>query len=297
MNKTLSSDPSPESAITAQDEHWDIVIRPAVGWLDIHLAELWRYRDLVMLFVRRDFVAVYKQTVLGPLWYLIQPLMTTLVFTVIFGKVAKIPTDGLPPMLFYLAGVVGWRYFADCLSKTSNTFIGNKHIFGKVYFPRLAVPISIVISNLISFGIQLVLFLGFVAYYYFNGAPVHPQSVLLFVPLLILQMAALGLGFGIIVSALTTKYRDLAQVVGFGVQLWMYATPIVYPSSQIPEKYQWLLVLNPMAPVIEMFRYAFLGAGTFRYTDLAISNVITLTVLVIGIVIFSRIEKNFMDTV
>ncbi|MCF6291686.1 MAG: ABC transporter permease [Desulfobacterales bacterium] len=297
MNQKISPDSPQRSAPVAAEANWDMIIQPVSGWFDIHLSELWRYRDLIMLFVRRDFVAVYKQTILGPLWYLIQPLMTTLVFTVIFGKVAKIPTDGLPQVLFYLSGVVAWRYFADCLTKTSNTFVGNAGIFGKVYFPRLTVPLAVVISNLISFAIQFALFLGFVAYYYLQGAAIHPQPLLFAFPLLILQMAALGLGFGIIVSSLTTKYRDLAQLVGFGVQLWMYATPIVYPTSQIPEKYQWIMALNPMAPVIEAFRYAFLGSGTVSFSSLAISGVTTLVVLAIGIILFSRIEKSFMDTV
>lgn len=281
---------------TAPD--WTEVIRPVSGWFDIHLGELWRYRDLIMLFVRRDFVAVYKQTVLGPLWYLIQPIMTTLVFTVIFGQVAKIPTDGIPPVLFYLAGTVVWRYFSDCLTKTSNTFVGNAHIFGKVYFPRLTVPMSVVISNLIAFAIQLLLFLGFWLYFLAADSGVRPQpGYLLLMPLLVLQMAALGLGCGIIVSSLTTKYRDLAQLVAFGVQLWMYATPIVYPMSVIPGKWQWLAALNPMAPVVETFRYAFLGAGTVNAAHLVISLISTAVILFVGIVLFSRIEKSFMDTV
>ena len=278
-------------------EQWTSVIRPVSGWFDLHLSDIWRYRDLIMLFVRRDFVAVYKQTILGPLWFLIQPVFTTLVFTVIFGQVAKIPTDGLPQPLFYLSGIVGWNYFSGCLSKTSNTFAGNAHIFGKVWFPRLAVPISVVISNLITFGIQFALFLCVYAYFYLRGAAVAVSPLIVLFPLLILQMAALGLGFGIIVSSLTTKYRDLAQLVGFGVQLWMYATPIVYPVSQVPAKYQWLVALNPMAPVIEAFRRAFLGVGTVNALQTGMSIVTTLLVLFAGIVLFSRIEKSFMDTV
>jgi len=273
------------------------VIRPVSGWFDIHLSELWRYRDLIMLFVRRDFVAVYKQTILGPLWFLIQPLLTTIVFTVIFGRIAKIPTDGIPQMLFYLSGVVVWNYFAGCLNKTSDTFVGNAYLFGKVYFPRLAVPVSVVISNLITFGVQFILFAGFWLYFYINGSTGNPQLSILFLPLLVLQMAALGLGFGIIVSSLTTKYRDLSQLVGFGVQLWMFATPIVYPSSQIPVKWQWLIALNPMAPIIEFFRFSFLGVGTVSPLHMMLSALTTLLVLATGIILFSRIEKSFMDTV
>lgn len=273
------------------------VIRPVSGWFDIHPSELWRYRDLIMLFVRRDFVSIYKQTILGPLWYLIQPLLTTIVFTVIFGRIAKIPTDGLPRMLFYLSGVVVWNYFAACLNRTSDTFVGNAHLFGKVYFPRLAVPVSVVISNLVTFGIQFTLFLCFLIYFSVNGSTINQQPSIVFLPLLVLQMAALGLGFGIIVSSLTTKYRDLSQLVGFGVQLWMFATPIVYPASQIPERWQWLIALNPMTPIIEFFRFSFLGVGTVNPLQMGLSALTTLLVLATGIILFSRIEKSFMDTV
>jgi lipopolysaccharide transport system permease protein len=278
-------------------QQWTSVIKPVSGWFDIHLTELWRYRDLVMLFVRRDFVAVYKQTILGPLWFFLQPLFTTIVFTVIFGKIAKIPTDGLPQVLFYLSGVVVWNYFANCLNKTSDTFVANAGIFGKVWFPRLSVPLSIVISNLITFAIQFVLFLGFWVYFLINSSSITPQPLILILPLLILQMAALGLGCGIIISSLTTKYRDLTYLVGFGVQLWMFATPVVYPISRIPARFQWIIALNPMAPIVELFRYAFLGAGTIVPWHIALSIVTTAIILFIGIVLFSRIEKSFMDTV
>ncbi len=282
---------------TEDTQQWTYIIKPVSGWFDIHLSALWRYRDLVFLFVRRDFVAVYKQTILGPLWYLLQPLFTTLVFTVIFGKLARLSTDGVPPMIFYMSGIVVWRYFADCLSKTSNTFVGNSGIFGKVWFPRLTVPISVVISNLISFGIQFVLFLGFWTFFITKGAAISPKPLMLLLPLLILQMAALGLGLGIIASSLTTKYRDLVQLIGFGMQLWMYATPIVYPISLIPEKWQWLIALNPMAPIIEAFRYAFLGSGTIHFWHMGLSLGTTIIILIIGIILFSRVEKSFMDTV
>jgi lipopolysaccharide transport system permease protein len=278
-------------------KQWTSIINPVSGWFDIHLSSLWSYRDLVLLFVRRDFLAVYKQTILGPIWYLLQPLFTTLVFTVIFGKIARLPTDGLPPMIFYMSGIVAWRYFTDCLTKTSNTFAGNASIFGKVWFPRLAVPISVVISNLISFGIQFILFLGFWVYFIMNGAAISPKPLILLMPLFIIQMGALGLGFGIIASSLTTKYRDLAQLIGFGVQLWMYATPVIYPISMVPGKWQWLIALNPMAPIIEGFRYAFLGSGTIHPWQIGLSLGTTIVILAIGIILFSRIEKDFMDTV
>jgi lipopolysaccharide transport system permease protein len=276
---------------------WTQTIRPVSGWFDIHLSELWRYRDLTMMFVRRDFAFIYKQTVLGPLWYLIQPVLTTLCFMIIFGKVAKISTDGLPQVLFYLSGVITWRYFADCLQNTSRTFIDNAHIFGKVYFPRLTVPLSVVISNLISLGIQLVLFACFWVYFYVKGASIHLQAAVILLPLIILIMAALGLSCGIIVSSLTTRYRDLALLVGFGVQLWMYATPVMYPTSIIPQKWQWVIALNPMASIIEAIRYVFLGVGTVTLGSIVTSVVTTVVILFIGIVLFSRIEKSFMDTV
>ena len=282
---------------TAPDT-WDLVIRPKSGWFDLHLYDLWRYRDLVSMFVWRDFVANFKQTILGPLWFIIQPLLTTLIFTVVFGNIAKLGTDGLPAILFYMSGIIGWNYFADCLNSTSNTFIANAGIFGKVYFPRLAVPLSIVISSLLKYGIQLAMFLAFFGYYYVSSTTVHPNAVLLLTPLLILIMAGLGLGCGIIISSLTTKYRDLRFLVGFAVQLAMYATPVIYPLSKLQgSRFLWLVLLNPMTPVIETFRYGFLGAGTFRPEYLALSAGLTALVLVIGVLLFTHIEKTFMDTV
>ncbi|RNC68887.1 MAG: ABC transporter permease [Desulfuromonadales bacterium] len=278
-------------------EQWTTTIRPVSGWLNINLAELWRYRDLIALFVRRDFVASYKQTILGPLWFLIQPLFSTVVFTVIFGNIAKIPTDGLPPMLFYMAGIVSWNYFSSCMTNTANTFVANAGIFGKVYFPRLTVPVSVIIINLATFAIQFVLFLCILFYFTLKGAPVHISPWILLTPLLLLQMGILGLGIGIMVSSLTTKYRDLTFLVGFGTQLWMYATPIVYPMSQIPEKWRWLFALNPMAAVVETFRYAFLGVGVISTDVLAFSFGMTLLIFCIGVILFSRTEKTFMDTV
>ena len=287
----ISHLPSPGS------EDWSLIIRPKTGWFDLHLADLWRYRDLTTLFVWRDFVAQYKQTILGPLWHLLQPLFTTILFTLIFGRVAKLPTDNIPPMLFYMAGVTAWTYFSECLNRTSTTFLANAGIFGKVYFPRLCVPLSVVISNLIKFAIQLALFLGFLAFFWLKGAPIHPNISILLTPILLLMMAALGLGTGIIVSALTTKYRDLQVLVTFGVQLAMYATPVIYPLSMFPNSARWIIVVNPMAPIIEAFRYAFLGQGLFSWGYLGISAAIIAAILFIGIVLFNHVERTFMDTV
>ncbi len=281
-----------------QDENWDMVIQPQRRLLDLRLGELWRYRDLVMLFVRRDFVAVYKQTILGPLWYLIQPLLTTITFTVIFGNIASLPTDGLPQFLFYMSGTVVWSYFAACLTKTSETFVQNANLFGKVYFPRMAVPVSILISNLITFVIQFALFAVFVLYFVLRGTEIQVNWLWVSLsPILILMMAGLGLGFGIIVSSLTTKYRDLRFLVTFGVQLLMYATPVIYPVSSIPERFQWIILANPMTPIVEAFRYAFLGAGTVNLAQLLYSFGFMLVVVFLGSVIFNRVEQTFMDTV
>jgi lipopolysaccharide transport system permease protein len=279
------------------EQDWTLVIQPKAKWFDLHLHDLWHYRDLIMLFVWRDFVAQYKQTILGPLWFIIQPLMTTIMFTIVFGNIAQLPTDGLPKMLFYLSGNVVWGYFANCLNSTSNTFVANAGLFGKVYFPRLAVPVSIVISQLFTFGLQLMLFIAFLAYFAWNGAAVHPNTVIFLTPLLVLLMASLGLGTGIIFSALTTKYRDLRFLLAFGVQLLMYATPVIYPLSAIPGKYRFFILANPMTPIIETFRYGFLGSGTFDPIHLAYSTAFTAAMLSLGILLFSRIERTFMDTV
>jgi lipopolysaccharide transport system permease protein len=286
-----------EAAPAAQSEDWTLIIRPKSGWFDLHLADLWRYRDLVMLFVRRDFVSTYKQTILGPLWFIIQPLLTTLTFTLIFGNIAQLSTDGLPKILFYLSGVTAWNYFSECLLRTSETFSANANIFGKVYFPRLAVPVSIVISNLIKFAIQLGLFLGFYLFFLARGTAIRPTMALLLLPVLLLMMAALGLGSGIIVSSLTTRYRDLRFLVQFGAQLLMYSTPVIFPLSKLPEQYRWIMLANPMTSVIEAFRYAFLGTGTFSWLLLGISAAVTLIILAIGVLLFNHVEKSFMDTV
>lgn len=276
---------------------FETVITPKKAWFDLNLKELWRYRDLILLFVRRTFVSQYKQTILGPAWAVIQPLLTTVIFTIIFGNIAGLAPGGVPTFLFYLSGSVAWGYFSGCLTATSNTFTANAAIMGKVYFPRLVMPVTTVISQLISFAIQFAFFLLFFAYYCITGAGVHPNGFVLLTPLLVLQMACLGLGFGVIVSALTTKYRDLAMLVSFGVQIWMYLTPVTYDICFIPERFLPLYMLNPVTPVITTFRYAFLGTGTFQLTYYLIGWAVTLAVLLLGVVLFNRVEKTFMDTV
>jgi lipopolysaccharide transport system permease protein len=278
-------------------EGWTMIIRPQRRWFDLRFDELWRYRDLIVLFVWRDFAANYKQTILGPLWYLIQPLLSTITFTVIFGNLAGLSTDGLPQLLFYMSGTVIWGYFAVCLTRTSNTFIANAAIFGKVYFPRLVVPVSILLSNLITFAIQFGQFLAFMVYFGLTGAAIRPNEWILLMPVLLVMMAGLGLGFGILISALTTRYRDLHYLVTFGVQLLMYATPVIYPLSTIPDKYRWLILSNPMTPIVESFRLAFLGAGTVSVMHLLYSFGFMVVVLTIGILIFNRVERTFTDTV
>jgi lipopolysaccharide transport system permease protein len=267
---------------------------------DLKLKEVWAYRDLLGLLVRRDFVSFYKQTILGPIWFFIQPLFTTIIFTFIFGNLAEISTDKLPGPLFYMAGITAWNYFADCLTKTSTVFKDNANIFGKAYFPRLIMPLSIVVSNLVRFGVQMILFLAFMAYYYASGFQFNISWAILLFPLLVLLMALLGLGTGMIVSALTNKYRDLAFLITFGVQLLMYATTVIYPLSIAIEKYpaySWIIEYNPMTPIIETFRYGFLGRGSFRWESLGYTTFVTLSLLFIGIVIFNKVEKTFVDTV
>jgi lipopolysaccharide transport system permease protein len=279
-------------------EPWDLEIEPISGIFDINWRELWQYRDLIALFVRRDIVATYKQTVLGPIWFFVQPILTTLTYVVIFGNVAGISTGGVPKILFYLAGITLWNYFQECLMKTSNTFVSNQSLFGKVYFPRLAAPISIVISNLYKFFIQLTLFL--VAWIYFLVQPgdlIKPNVTLLLLPLYIGLMSGLGFGFGVLISSLTTKYRDLRFLVQFGVQLLMYGTPIVYPLAIVPPKYQPLLLANPITSVVEAFKYSFLGEGYFSWLGLGYSFVFMIVSLLGSIVVFNRVEKTFMDTV
>jgi len=282
---------------TTQQNEWDLVIRPQRAWWDLRLGELWRYRDLIWLFVWRDFVAYYKQTILGPLWYLIQPILTTVVFTIIFGNIAKLPTDGLPPFLFYLAGNTVWSYFSACLTSTSNTFTSNAAIFGKVYFPRLSVPISVILSNIISFGIRFGVFLAFLLYFILTGTAIHLNLWALLLPVLLLIMAGQGLGLGIIISSLTTKYRDLQQLVSFGVQLLMYASPVIYPLSSVQGVWRWLILLNPMTPVIETFRLAFLGTSSLEPVYLLYSAAFMIVIFVVGVLVFHHVEGTFMDTV
>lgn len=276
---------------------FDWRIEPQTSIFDLRLKETWAYRDLLFLFVRRDFVSFYKQTILGPLWFFIQPLFTTIIFTFIFGNLAGISTDGLPQPLFYMAGITAWNYFSECLTKTSTVFKDNANIFGKVYFPRLIMPLSIVVSNLARFGVQLILFLAVITYYAAKGSQFNVTEQILLFPLLVLLMAMLGLGSGMIISALTTKYRDLAFLVTFGVQLLMYSTTVIYPLSAAPTEYQWIIEANPMTPIIETFRYAFLGQGSFSVQSLCYSSMVTVMILLAGIIIFNKVEKNFVDTV
>ena len=279
-------------------EQWDVEIRPGASWLDLSLWDLWIYRDLVRLFVRRDLVAQYKQTILGPIWLVLQPLLTTVVFTIFFGKVAGLSTAGLPKLLFYLSGQIVWGYFSAVLTVTSDTFVTNASIFGKVYFPRLVVPISVLFSQLFQFGLRILIFLGFFAFFFLRGASVHFTPVLLVFPLALLVMMALSLGLGILFSAMTAKYRDLRFLLAFGVQLLMFTTTAVYPLSAITSaQYRLLVLANPMTSVIECFRCAFTGGGDFHAWHLLYSAVFALIALVVGILSFTRIERNFMDSV
>ncbi|WP_448702957.1 ABC transporter permease [Mucilaginibacter sp. AW1-3] len=281
-------------------QSWDLEIKPKSSLLSINLKELWHYRDLMWLFVRRDFVAQYKQTILGPLWHIIQPIFTTLMFLLIFGKIAKISTDNIKPeMLFYMSGITIWTYFATCLTNTSNTFVANASIFGKVYFPRLVLPLSVVLSNIVKFGIQFLLLLVLMLYFaIFKNYPIAFSINWLYIPLLIMLMAGIGLGLGIIISSFTTKYRDFAVLLTFAVQLGMYVTPIAYPLSYLNDKsYRWLITINPLTPVVEAFRYSLFGKGTVDAGQMIYSVIFMIVVLIIGAVYFNKVEKTFMDTV
>ena len=278
-------------------KEWDLVIEPHSSLFQLNLKDVWRYRDLLWLLVKRDFVSFYKQTILGPLWFFIQPLFTTIIFTFVFGNLAGLSTDGLPQPLFYMAGITSWNYFADCLTKTCTVFKDNANIFGKVYFPRLIMPLSIVVSNLVRFGVQMLLFFMMMGYYAYIGAAFTPNAYILLFPVLVFQMALLGLGLGLVITALTTKYRDLAFLITFGVQLMMYATTVIYPLSAAPDKYKWLIELNPMTGIIEAFRFGFLGQGEFTFSSFGYSVAFTLVSLVLGVIIFNKTEKNFVDTV
>ncbi len=280
-------------------EQWTTVIKPKDKLLSVDFKEIWRYRDLMMLFVKRNIITQYKQTILGPLWYLIQPLMTTVMYMVVFGGIAKISTDGLPQPLFYLAGISFWQYFSDCLTKTSNTFVSNAGIFGKVYFPRLITPLSDVISNLVRFGIQFGLFLCVYAYYMiFTDAPIHTNWYALLIPVLVMMLAGLALGFGILFSSMTTKYRDLQLLLSFFVSLWMYATPVIYPLSTITNpKLLFVMQLNPLTGIVEFFKYGMLGVGCHEWWMLGYSFCFMVVLLTIGIVVFNKVQRSFMDTV
>ena len=280
------------------NQYWTMRIRPHEKLWHIDLGEIWRYRDLIELFVRRNIVVQYKQTILGPLWYLIQPILTVIMNMVVFGNIAKMSTDGMPQALFYMAGNICWFYFSYCLNQSSNTFIANQSMFGKVYFPRLVVPIAVVISNLLRFVIQVGLFVVLYLYFFMNGAPITPNWTLLLTPLLVVMLAGLGLGFGILISSLTTKYRDFTILFTFVVQLWMYATPIVYPLSMVEKgTLRTLIMANPMTSIIEAFKYATLGQGYFSWFALGYSFLFMSVLLLFSVVIFNKVQRNFMDTV
>ena len=281
-------------------KYWDTTITTDKKLLSIDLHEVWQYRDLLTMYVKRDIITFYKQTILGPLWFIIQPLFTTIMFMFVFGGIAGISTDGIPQAVFYLAGLVCWNYFQDCLSKCSDTFNANQAIFGKVYFPRLVVPLSIVISNLIKMTIQFALFLVVYIYYFASGVDFHINATICLVPLLIMMLGGLGLGFGMIISSMTTKYRDLRFLITFGIQLWMYATPVIYPLSVMKEtypKYIWVLVANPLTAILETFKYAFTGVGVFSWLYLGYSFAFTIIILTLGIIIFNRVQRSFMDVI
>lgn len=282
---------------TDPDDYWDQEITPQTSLLQFHFKEIWRYRDLLTMFIKRDIVTVYKQTILGPLWFVVQPVLTTITYILIFSKIAGISTGGVPPLLFYLSGITMWNYFSGTFTATSNTFKENENIFGKVYFPRLIMPISKVASNLIKFGIQFALLLIVYGYYLATDTSIHPTITLLYFPVFLLLMSGLGLGAGIIFSALTTKYRDLVFLLTFGIQLLMYVTPVIYPVSSIPENYRFIILANPITPIMEGFRQALFGVGTFEPVHLLYSLGFTIVLLFWGIIIFNKTEKTFMDTV
>ena len=279
------------------NNNWDLIITSHRGWFEFHLREIWQYRDLLRIYIRRNIITQYKQTILGPLWIIIPPVLTTLVFTVIFGNIANISTDGLPKPLFYMAGIITWNYFSTALTSTSNSLAGNAGIFGKVYFPRIMIPLATIISSLVRYFIQLILFIGFMGYFLIN----NPKSIeiqfqlLWLLPVFIIIMGLQGLGFGLLFSALTAKYRDIRFLIGFGVRLLMYASPVIFPLSMVPEKYKWIILANPMSAVIESFRYIFLGVGQISSNAILYSISFTGTLLVLGLLIFNQTEKDFID--
>ncbi len=285
--------------MSGKQDDWDLVIEPRGRLINLNLKELFGHGYLIRMFVWRDFVSIYKQTILGPLWFFIQPLLTTLTFTVIFGNVANISTDGLPQMVFYMSGITIWNYFSETLTATSNTFIQNANLFGKVYFPRLVMPITKVVSGLMKFGIQFMLFLSFIAYYMYTGSNVEPdlRGILLVTPVVLLIMAGIGLGIGMILSALTTKYRDLVFLITFGIQLFMYATPVIYPMSSMSSRYKWIIEANPLSWIVEAFRKVYLGTGQLDWNGILYSFGFMIVILLVGIVTFNKVERTFIDNV
>jgi lipopolysaccharide transport system permease protein len=291
-----STEPS-ERTKPYEENYWNIIVKPRAGIFQLKIGEAWHYRDLFWLLVRRDFISFYKQTILGPLWFVLQPLFTIIVYSYIFGALAGITTDGIPRPLFYLAGITCWHYFAECLNKTSNVFMENAGVFGKVYFPRIIMPMTIAFSNLIKFGIYLVIMLVMMAWYFMKGDLTGMNRYALLLPVLILLIAMMGIGLGMIVSSMTTRYRDLSFLVGFGVQLLMWASTVVYPLSAAPAKYKWLVALNPMTPILEAFRYGFFGAGSFSWASLGWSTVIIVIIAASGLIFFNKAEGTFIDTI
>lgn len=295
MNKIKNKE---TTALRTDTEHWDLIIKPQSSLFDIPWADIWRYRDLLRMFIKRDVITVYKQTVLGPIWFVVQPILTTAIYVLVFGNIAGISTDGLPKILFYLSGIVIWNYFAESFNQTSQTFIQNANIFGKVYFPRLIMPLAKVASAMIKFFIQFAFLMVVYFYFIFSGNPdIHPNITLLLLPVYVLMMAGFGMGFGIVFTSLTTKYRDLSFLITFGVQLLMYATPVIYPVSTIPDKYKPFIMANPMTSIVEGFKYALLGTGNFSWYNLGYSFTFMVILLFIGIIIFNKTEKSFIDTV
>ena len=280
-----------------KSENWTTVIKPKNKLLQVDFGDIWQYRDLLLMFVKRDIVTQYKQTVLGPAWYFIQPALTTIMYMVVFGSIAKISTDGLPQPMFYLAGIVCWQYFADCLNKTSATFTANQNIFGKVYFPRLIVPLATVTGNLVRMGIQFLLFIAVYIYFLVMKVEVVPNAYVLLIPVLIVMLAGLALGFGMLISSMTTKYRDLTILFTFVVQLWMYATPVIYPLSTMSPKMQIIMSINPLTSIVETFKFGTMGVGTFSWASLTYSFVFMLVLLGVGVVVFNKVQYSFMDTI
>jgi lipopolysaccharide transport system permease protein len=291
----MSSRKKMNPEITANQ--WSLVIEPNRKWFDIDFWEIYHYRDLVGLLIRRDFVTLYKQTILGPLWFILNPLFTTIIYTFIFNGLAKIPTDGIPQVLFYYSGTMAWGYFSSCLNNSADTFSANAGLFGKVYFPRLTVPISKTVTNLIAAGLQFATLGGFYLYYILSGSPTRPSIYLVLLPVLFLQLALLGTGIGIVVSALTTKYKDLRQLVTFGISLWMYATPIVYPLSQVPSRYLWIMLINPLTAPIELLRQGLFNVGSPSITMVFVSIISTICFVLLGLALFSRNERTFVDVI